>query len=356
MAKALDESGVVVDWVLTPTGKKSTKKEYLTADRFRDPEVYKLLTYRNRLKTCLGTFLENWLEMAEACGGNLHTDWNQVRSTGDAGNMGARTGRMSCHPNFMNIPNDFYVETPHDLVPLPSIRSYVLPDDDDSYFAGRDYSQQEIRILAHFENDKLMAAYNENPRMDVHDFVGAEIERLTGMKLSRKAVKTLNFGLIYGMGASKLAESMGISKDEATKVRRALRAALPGIAKLESEVKALAKLGEPITTWGGRDYHAEPEKFVDGQRMSFEYKLLNYLIQGSAADCTKEALILYDKVKKHGRLLVQVHDEINISVPKEHLESELKILEECMGAVKFDLPLLSDAKYGLNWGDAEEAV
>jgi DNA polymerase I-like protein with 3'-5' exonuclease and polymerase domains len=88
--------------------------------------------------------------------------------------------------------------------------------------------------------------------------------------------------------------------------------------------------------------------------MTFEYKLLNYLIQGSAADCTKEAIIRYAGAKVDGRMLVTVHDEINISVPRKAAKAEVKRLREAMESVEFDVPMLTDTEYGPNWGDLKE--
>lgn len=361
LAAALNDSGVVTNWVLTPTGKRSTKKDNMTPDMFNDERVAQVLGYRSRLCTCLGTFIGPWLEMAEASKGYIYTSWNQVRQTSDSGGKGARTGRMSSSPNFQNIPKDLeekddgYVHPEFLGVPeLPLMRRYVLPDDNKSVLLHRDYNQQELRVLGHFEDGKLMNLYNDAPEMDIHTFVKDEIHRLTGTEYLRAQVKQVNFGIIYGMGYGALALKIKDTVDTARRIKSAQRKAMPGMDALEKEVKKRGASGLNITTWGGRHYYAEPAKMVAGHMKTFEYKLLNYLIQGSAADITKQALINYDKIKKHGRFLITVHDEINISCPKEHAEEEMALLRQAMESVKLDVPLLSDGKMGKNWAELKK--
>jgi DNA polymerase-1 len=316
--------------------------------------------------------------MAEATGGFIFTSWNQVRQTDEAGMGGTRTGRLSC-PYFMNITKDWnkdgswpnHPSWMGDFPELPMVRRYILPDED-GLFLHRDYSQQEFRILAHFEDDVLLAAFRSNPRMDFHKFMQAEIERITHHQVDRPAVKILNFGILYGMGNEKLAKATGTwdesrclpgcthenqwdgtchAGDTAKEIKGAQRHALPGLRNLEDSLLRRGRRDESIRTWGGRYYHAEPPVFFGGRKRSFEYKLLNYLIQGSAADCTKEAVIRYDQARVHGRLLVTVHDEINITAPAEHAAAEMKILKDVMESIEFDVPMLSEGKSGKSWGD-----
>lgn len=359
LADVLDREGIVTDWVLTAKGQKSVAKKNMTPDMFNDKRIRTVLGYRNRLTTCLGTFMRPWLVVAEATGGRIHTNWNQVRQAHGNDNLaGARTGRMSTNPNFQNIPKVFYdkddgYEHPKHLSTLPElplIRRYVLPDDRHSLFLHRDYNQQELRILAHFEDGALMQAYNEDPTLDIHNFVQAKIaEVMRAAPLERRAVKIMNFGMIYGMGIGKLADSLHTDADAAAAIKNAHRKALPDVRDLERGIKENAKDDNPIRTWGDRLYYCEPPAVVKGRRMTFEYKLLNYLIQGSAADCTKQAVINYHHIKKEGRFLVTVHDEINISAPKKAHKAEMALLREAMESVKFDVPMISDGKTGPNW-------
>jgi DNA polymerase I-like protein with 3'-5' exonuclease and polymerase domains len=127
---------------------------------------------------------------------------------------------------------------------------------------------------------------------------------------------------------------------------------LPGLKALQDDINALAKGGQPIHTFGGREYYPEPSKLINGRLVDFIYKLLNYLIQGSAADFTKEAIIRYHDVRKDSRFLVTVYDEINISAPKGSVKREMKALREAMeGIPNVDVPMLTDGKSGLTWGD-----
>ena len=103
-------------------------------------------------------------------------------------------------------------------------------------------------------------------------------------------------------------------------------------------------------------YYTEPPKVINKRLCSFEYKLLNYLIQGSAADCTKEAVIRYHDVKRDGRFLVTVYDEITNSAPKKAYKQEMQLMREVMGSIEFDIPMISDGKTGKSWGDLEKFV
>lgn len=353
LADVLQRREAVTTWGYTATGQPSVAKDSLKPGHFKDPRLAAALGYRNRLKTCLSTFMEPWLRTAQETDGVIYPGWNQTR--GERG--GARTGRLSSSPNFQNIPksfedkNDGYVHPKQikGLRPLPLIRRYILPDAGQSIL-HRDYNQQELRILAHFEDGALREAYTEQPRMDIHDYVRQQIKTAAGLSLERRAVKVLNFGMLYGMGLGKLAESLGISVDEAREIKQAQRRALPGVASLDGDLKRLGRSGQSLSTFGGRKYYCEPPQ---GDR-TFEYKLLNYLIQGSAADCTKQALINYDGLRKDGRFMLQVHDELNVSVPTAALASELELLREAMESVRFDVPMLTDAKVSsTNWGSLE---
>lgn len=360
VADALESSGVVTEWSYTKTGLKSINKKSLKAEHYHNQQVFQVLGYRSKIANCLQTLYRPWLHTASSTGGILHSGWNQTRNDRDAG---ARTGRLSSSPNFMAVAKDFedkgddwshpafLKSLPH----LPLMRKYIKPDSPKHWWGRRDYNQQELRILAHFEDGALLEAYRSNPRLDVHAFVQAAIKELLGIDLPRTPIKTLNFGLIYGQGVGSMAEKLGRTVDEVTSFRQAQFSALPGLKQLDKETKQRGKRGECITTWGGRQYYAEEPKMIDGWYRTFEYKLLNYLIQGSAADCCKEALIRYHSLtNKDARFVVTVHDEINISAPKGAFKKEMLKLRECMQSIEFDLPMLSDAEFGPSWGEMEK--
>lgn len=350
------------DWERTPSGKSySTKKEVLD-EVVRDKKLRLALKYRGKLDTYLSVFLRHWLDTARETRGRIHTTWNQVRQPkGEDSRQGTRTGRPSSSPNFFNIPKNLSESDPEYRHPaflrveeLPMPRRYVLPDEGCD-FLHRDYNQQELRILAHYEAGKMRDAYLADPTMDVHDFVRDEIRRVSGLPMIRREVKIINFGIIYGMGVGKLAKKLGRDVKGAGELKGAHRTALPGVKDLEKAIKERAKAGEPIRTWGGRLYYCEEPRIVDEHVQTFEYKLLNYLIQGSAADCTKQAIIDYHKIAKTGRFLVSVYDEINICAPHRAARREMLRLKEAMEAQKFEIPMLTDGKIGPSWGQLKKA-
>lgn len=353
LAEALVQAGAADEnlFAVTATGKRSVAKDSLNG-AVTDPKVMDALDYRGRLKTFVGTFMMPWLEEAEECGGLVHPSWNQVRSEG----AGARTGRMSA-TRFMNVPKKADPAPPKfckGLPALPSVRGYFMPDKGGRWLK-RDYAQQEIRVLAHFEDGPLLKAFAENPRLDIHAHSAALISACFDLPwVERRHTKSIGFGLLYGMGLEKLAYKMGLNLTQASAVREAYLNLFPGLKKLQRELKALAASREPFRTFGGRLYYCEPAKVVDGVLRSFDYKMLNYLIQGSSADCTKEALIRYDAEHKDARFLLMVHDEIDVSAPVKAVAREMRLLRDVMASIEFDVPMLSDGGMGLRWGYLEE--
>jgi DNA polymerase I-like protein with 3'-5' exonuclease and polymerase domains len=367
VANALESSGVVTDFALTKKGNKSVSKKTLKPENFHNKQVCSVWMYRNMLSTCLNNFFTPWLDMARATDGRLFTTWNQVRQSHDEkASVGARTGRMSSTPSLMNVPKNWKKAMGEGFVPptflknlppLPIMRVYFLPDASDHWWGRRDYNQQELRILAHFEDGELMQQYNDDPRLDIHALVQTGIREIAGLDLPREKTKIMNFGEIYGMGLGEMAQRLSIEVGTAKRIKSAKRELLPGLAELEEGIKERGKNNLPIRTWGGREYYSEPPKFVEkyNRVMSFEYKLLNYLIQGSAADCTKESIIRYHHhPRRRGRFLVTVHDENNISANKKVFKEEMALMREVMQSVEFDVPMLSDGEYGTNWGTLEK--
>jgi DNA polymerase-1 len=171
--------------------------------------------------------------------------------------------------------------------------------------------------------------------MDVHDHVRQLIEDIAALKYHRTQVKITNFRRIYGGGAPATAGALNISIDVAKTLLKAHGEALPGVKDLSKQIIGLARSGEPIVTWGGREYYPEAPRYDKrfGREMTYEYKLLNYLIQGSAADVTKEAILRYHRhPKKRGRFLVTVYDEINVSASKgEAYKHEMAVLKRVNG-------------------------
>lgn len=364
VADALSAAGLVDDdkWVLTPSGQRSVSKDNLTPSMFNDPQVAYALGYRNRLKTCLEMFMRPWLRQAKLRDGWVSTNWNQVRDT----HGGTCTGRPSTrNPNFLNIAKEFEgrgdgyqhpdfipsaVHEDQSVMPLPLVRKYMLPDEGHVWMY-RDFSGQEIRVLAHYESGALYDAYNENPDLDPHNWVKEEGEALTGIEMERTEVKGLNFLAIYGGGIPAIMKRLGISKREAQWYKDFHDRALPGRKVVNEEITRLVRRGLPVHTWGGRRYYVRRPKA--GQ--TYEYQLINYLCQGSAADLTKQALIdWYYHPDRTARFLVTVYDEIDISCPIGQEAEQMELLRECMDRDRLDVPMRSDGAVGPTWGDLEE--
>lgn len=335
---------------LTESGAFSVSKNALI-DCVKDKQLLGTMLMRGALATSIRTFMYPWLNKAREGDGRLYFKFNQVRNEGG---LGAKTGRMSSSPSMMNIPSKWeqlysilarikYIRT----FDLPDLREYILPDEG-CVIAALDYSQQEMRLFAHFEDGALMRAYQEDPKIDAHEMVA----KIAG--IPRKAAKTLNFAALYGAGLGVVMQWLDCSESEASEFKGKYTRALPGVKDLSNSIKAEIAAGRPITTIGGREYFEEPPKYVEGRYRSFGYKLLNYLMQGSAADQTKQAMIDYqDSPKRRGRLMFSVHDELVISVPKACAVSDTKLLEQCMTnsfAADLDVKFLVDVSIGENYG------
>ena len=300
--------------------------------------------------------------------GRIHADINQLR--GDQG--GTLTGRLSySHPNLQQLPNynDYGM----------GIRSIFSPNSDEEKWGCFDYSQQEPRLVVHFALrtpgiigvDGMAKAFNEDPSTDFHQIV-ADIAAI-----DRKQAKTINLGLFYGMGVAKLQDQLGINdEEEAKELINKYHSKVPFVKQLMKQTMNRAQTSGRIRTIGGRlcrfdkwepkDWNsrkwydtwkeAADENGSGNIRRAFTYKALNRLIQGSAADMTKKAMI---NLYKEGILpMVQVHDELNVSITDDkQAEKVKKIMEE---AVLLEIPNKVDYESGENWGsidkDGEEDV
>lgn len=360
-ADLLEASGAVDpdDWILTDKGNRQTGKDVLPLV-CGDKKLTDLLTVRNQLQTCIGTFGENWLAQAEEANGLIHFHFNQVRQANSQGKglVGARTGRLSSTPNMQNV-----IRSDKDAR-VPKLRDFIVPRGKGHRLWARDYTQQELRILAHFEDGSFLEMYKDTPTIDAHDAARALVRQLTGMDYPRRSIKDVAFGLLYGMGIGKTADKLGVEPKEAKAVRTAYLAALPGVKALIQDLKRRAENNEPIYTWGGRRYYCEPAKLVKGRWRTFDYKLINVLIQGSAADATKRAMLnIWDAMGgENGSVgdlvwgetfdvLLQVHDELIGGVSDKRLEKPAhELVRDCMADLEFDVAMLSDGKSGgVSW-------
>jgi DNA polymerase I len=346
-AQRLVSSGIVDELPLTEKGNLSTSADSLKL--VLPAKIACEFEVRAQIATCLNTFMGPWLLQAEGNGGLFYGQFNQVRNGDEWGNFtGARTGRLSMTPNLQNV-----IRSDKDQR-VPVLRDYIIAGPW-AALAQRDYSQQELRLLAHYENGPFLRSYLADPTQDAHELVRGLIRSTTGLVLDRRPVKDLNFGLIYGQGLNLTAEKLGVDRMEAKKMRNAHAAALPGLPDLQKLIKGRVERNEPIWTWGGRRYYCEPRKYVRGRWMSFEYKMLNKLIQGSAADVTKQGMVNYDAlwhIADDNPLLLQIHDELIVGLREF---SRAREVHEALGGAMANVegiavPMLSDGKLGrVSW-------
>jgi len=286
--------------------------------------------------------------------GRIHADINQIRS--DQG--GTVTGRFSMsNPNLQQIP------ARHPEIG-PMIRSIFIPEEKHQWGCF-DYSQQEPRILVHYAKlqnlegvDEIVNAYNEGDA-DFHQVVAD----MAGIE--RKQAKTINLGLMYGMGKNKLMSELGLMKESAEKLIKQYHAKAPFVKKLMDNVTRKAEDRGKIRTLGGRACHFDlwqptqfgifkplplemaRKEYDEPLKRAFTYKALNKLIQGSAADMTKKSMVaLYENgIIPH----IQIHDEVDISV--ESNKKAEQIIEIMESAVKLKVPNKVDYESGNNWGE-----
>ena len=299
------------------------------------------------------TFIDTILKHSHK--GRIHADINQLRSD----NGGTVTGRFSySNPNLQQIP-----ARNKDLG--PRIRALFVPEEGHRWGCF-DYSQQEPRLVVHYSAlqnlygvGDVLDSYNNDPDTDFHTIVADMAQ------IPRSQAKTINLGLFYGMGKNKLQAELGISKDKANDLFKQYHAKVPFVKQMMDNVSQRAQSAGRVRTLLGRlcRFHLwEPNQFGihkslphdaallehgPGIKRAFTYKALNKLIQGSAADMTKKAMIdLYNEgIIPH----IQVHDELDISV--ESPEKAKKIIEIMENAVKLEVPNKVDYESGDNWGN-----
>lgn len=338
-------------WPTTDKGQMQATKEALD-EMLTNKELKNVLRYRANLSTCLSTFIEPWLQASQSTG-RIYTNWNSVR--GERG--GTRTGRLSSTPNFQNAPIRYpKVELPTNLnvAPLPLIRSFILPDEGHKLVAC-DFNAQELRIFAHFEGGNLMKQYQQDARADLHTYAAKMMTEASGREVSRTYSKGVSFAILYGAGPKKISEMLEVDYNLAKTLMDAYTSAVaPGLKAMQATMRQRYKLGQPIKTLGGRLVKMEPPKVINGILREFDYKGVNLLIQGSAADQAKAAMLLYQKTRQDSRLLLSVHDELVISAPEEHIEREANCLMHAMcNAVAMDVPMVSDYKVGNSYQETK---
>jgi DNA polymerase-1 len=327
----------------TRTGQFKTDASILEALAHHHEVPDLLLEYR-RLAKLKGTYVDALPALVNARTGRIHTSFNQAV---------AATGRLSSdNPNLQNIP----IRTPEGQ----EVRKAFVPRADGWRLLSADYSQIELRILAHICGDRaLIDAFKA--REDIHartaSIVHGVLPAMVTPDLRAKA-KIVNYGLIYGMGASRLARETGMTPPEAKKFIDAYFRALPGIKRYLDETLAKAREERAVWTLFGRR-RPLPDIVASNamQRIAAENMAVNSPIQGTAADIIKKAmLVLHRDLEEHGlraRLLLQVHDELVLDVPEDEIETATALLRAAMeGAVSLKVPLEVSVGTGRNWLEA----
>lgn len=326
----------------TKTGQYVTSEDILESLRGSHPIVEKILQHRS-LKKLLGTYIDALPLLINKETGHIHTTFNQAVTA---------TGRLSSsNPNLQNIP----VRDAEGK----EVRKAFIPDDGELFFSA-DYSQIELRIMAHLSGDQnLIDAFLSG--QDIHAATAAKIfhrkiEEVTADE--RRSAKTANFGIIYGISAFGLAQRIGCSRSEAKSLIDGYFLTYPQVREYMDESIRLCRERLYAETIFHRRCHL-PD-IMSGNavvRGYAERNAINAPIQGSAADIIKMAMIRVSRrMKQEGvksRMILQVHDELNFSVPKDEKElMQRLVIEEMQAAATLRVPLIADAGWGSNWLEA----
>jgi DNA polymerase I len=326
----------------TKTGQYVTTEEVLESLRSRNPIVEKILAHRS-LKKLIGTYVEPLPTLINPRTGHIHTSFNQTVTA---------TGRLSSsNPNLQNIPvrDDDGKE----------IRKAFIPDEGCLFFSA-DYSQIELRIMAHLSGDKnLIEAFLEGE--DIHAATAAKVFKKPLGEVTREErskAKTANFGIIYGISVFGLAERMGVSRGEAKELIDNYFLTYPDVRRyMDESIERARKQGYIETLFHRKRYLPDINSHNANVRGYAERNAINAPIQGSAADIIKVAMNrIYERFRAEGirsKMILQVHDELNFSVFPEEKERVQQIVIEAMeNAVHLTVPLIADCGWGKNWLEA----
>lgn len=341
-AVLFDELQISAKVKKTKTGQYSTSEEVLESLRDKHPIVEKILQHR-ALKKLLSTYVEALPKLIHPETGHIHTSFNQAVTA---------TGRLSSsNPNLQNIP--VRGEDGRE------IRRAFVPEEGEVFFSA-DYSQIELRIMAHLSEDEHMVA-DFNSGLDIHAATAARIFHKPVEEVDRderRKAKTANFGIIYGISAFGLSERMGVSRGEAKELIENYFATYPKVREYMNESIERAKQTGYITTqFGRRRYLADINAGNATVRGYAERNAVNAPIQGTAADIIKLAMVAIDRrlreEKLQTRMILQVHDELNFSVPPTELEQVRHlVVEEMERAFQMRVPLVAECGEGTNWLEA----
>ncbi len=323
----------------TKTG-ASTDTEVLTKLMRLHPIASKLLEFReiSKLKS---TYIDGLMKLLDAQTGKVHTSFNQAATA---------TGRLSSsRPNLQNIP----IKTELGR----RIRRAFVTGNKESSLLSADYSQIELRMLAHLSGDKaLISAFKED--LDIHAYTaslifGVRVDKVT--RQMRNTAKTVNFGIIYGMSPFGLSKDLGIEQNKAQEFIEAYFRRYPGVKKFMACQIEKAKTSGFVTTLMKRRRYIPQINSPDENIRQFAQRMaINAPVQGSASDLIKAAMReIYQGLKRQGlsaKMLLQVHDELVFSVPQQELEAVRALIKDKMeNAVKLKVPVKVSIKYGKNW-------
>ena len=326
----------------TPKGQPSTNEDTLQrlSEEYELPRI--ILKYRTLAKL-KSTYTDSLIKIENPKTERIHTSYQQAVTS---------TGRLSStEPNLQNIP----IKTAEGR----RIREAFIPEKGNVLISA-DYSQIELRIMAHLSEDKnLTHAFNND--IDVHsstasEVFGVSIDDVT--KDQRRSAKAINFGLMYGMSAFGLTRQLGIARDEAQKYLDAYFARYTGVRDYMDNIKAQAKEDKFVETIMGRRLYLNEINAANGlRRQAAERAAINAPLQGSAADIIKKAMldidILINEEIRDVKMIMQVHDELVFECPKEAADEVMKEIKLRMeNTVNLKIPLIAEAEIGDNWNEA----
>ena len=331
------------------TGQYTTSEEVLQALKDKHPVVAKILDYRE-LKKLISTYISSLPSYINPTTGKIHTTYNQTVTA---------TGRLSSsNPNLQNLP----IRSERGKL----IREAVIPDPG-CLFLSADYSQIELRLLAHFSGDThLIEAFRAG--QDIHAATAAKIFNIPLDQVSkdqRRRAKTANFGIIYGISAFGLSQQLDCPRAEAKQLIDDYFAAFPGVVAYIDRQKELARQrGYAETLFGRKRYLPDILSHNATVRSFAERNAVNAPIQGTAADIIKMAMVsIHHRLHTEknaatgeplrAQMIMQVHDELNFNVPENEVEQVRSIvLQEMQGVVALSVPLIADCGVGKNWLEA----
>ncbi len=326
----------------TKTGQYVTSEEVLESLRGKHEIVGKILEHRG-LKKLLGTYIDALPQLINPHTGRIHTSFNQTVTA---------TGRLSSsNPNLQNIPirNEDGKE----------IRKAFIPDDGCEFFSA-DYSQIELRIMAHLSGDPhMIEAFQKG--QDIHAATAAKIYKIDLSQVTREQrskAKTANFGIIYGISVFGLAERLNVDRKEAKELIDGYFQNYPHVKEyMDESIRSAREKGYIETIFKRRRYLPDINSHNAVVRGYAERNAINAPIQGSAADIIKVAMIrIYRRFKEESlqsKMILQVHDELNFSVvPSEREKVEQIVISEMESAYKMKAPLQADCGWGKNWLEA----